>query len=183
MIFVSLMAFVISLIAGFAYFFKLEKEEKLEKEQEKISNRQRKPELVRYDPVRPTEFVGDIEAQDKTNITYIDNMGGHEFEYFCADLLRRHGFINVSVTPGSGDQGVDVLAEKEGVKYAVQCKNYASPLSNTPVQEVNAGKMFYRCHVGVVMTNSTFTPGAMELAEATGVLLWDRAVVQRMMKQ
>ena len=110
-------------------------------------------------------------------------MEGHEFEYFCADLLRRHGFVNVSVTPGSGDQGVDVLAEKEGVKYAVQCKKYASPLSNTPVQEVNAGKMFYRCHVGVVMTNSTFTPGAIELAEATGVLLWGRDVVQDMMKQ
>ena len=150
--------------------------------------RQRNPEWVRCDAVGSAEqFVDSIEDEieepDKTDITYVDGMEGHEFEYFCADLLRRHGFVNVSVTPGSGDQGVDVLAEKEGVKYAVQCKNYASPLSNTPVQEVNAGKTFYRCHVGVVMTNSTFTPGAMELAEATGVLLWGRDVVQDMMKQ
>ena len=150
--------------------------------------RQRNPEWVRCDAVGSAEqFVDpiedEIEEPDKTDITYVDGMEGHEFEYFCADLLRRHGFVNVSVTPGSGDQGVDVLAEKEGVKYAVQCKNYASPLSNTPVQEVNAGKMFYRCHVGVVMTNSTFTPRAMELAEATGVLLWGRDVVQDMMKQ
>ena len=186
MVFVFLMAFVISLIAAFVYGHKLEKkekEEKLKKEQEKISNRQRKPELVRYERIRPTAFVDDIGELDRTDITYVDGMEGHEFEYFCADLLCRHGFVNVSVTPGSGDQGVDVLAEKGGVKYAVQCKNYASPLSNTPVQEVNAGKMFYRCHVGVVMTNSTFTKGAKDLAAETGILLWDRAVVQRMMKQ
>jgi hypothetical protein len=117
-----------------------------------------------------------------TTSSRIDGMDGHEFEHFCAELLRKNGFSDVKVTPGSGDQGVDILAEKGGVKYAIQCKNYASPLSNTPVQEVSAGKMFYNCHVGVVMTNSTFTPGAKTLAQATGVLLWDRSVVQNMME-
>lgn len=109
-----------------------------------------------------------------SGVSAIDGMDGHEFEYFCADLLRKVGFSDVSVTPGSGDQGVDVLAVKDGIKYAIQCKNYASALSNTPVQEVSAGKQFYGCHVGVVMTNSTFTPGAIQLAVATNVLLWDR---------
>ena len=151
------------------------------------NSQQRKPEMVKYDPVAPAKIYAElledkIEEPDKTDISYVDGMGGHEFEYFCADLLRAHGFVNVSVTQATGDQGVDVLAEKEGVKYAVQCKKYSSPLSNTPVQEVNAGKMFYHCHVGVVMTNSTFTPGAKSLAEATGVLLWDREVVQDMMR-
>lgn len=119
-----------------------------------------------------------IETQ--TLITSIDGMDGHEFEYFCADILKKDGFSGVSVTKGSGDQGVDILATKGGVKYAIQCKNYASPLGNTPVQEVSAGKIFYNCHVGVVMTNSTFTPGAKTLAQATGVLLWDRTVLQSM---
>lgn len=114
-------------------------------------------------------------------VSEIDGMEGHEFEHYCANLLKKNGFLNVSVTRGSGDQGVDVLAEKDGVKYAVQCKNYASALGNTPVQEVNAGKIYYKCHVGVVMTNSTFTSGARELAAATGVLLWDRTVLQNMM--
>lgn len=114
-------------------------------------------------------------------VSEIDGMEGHEFEHYCADLLKKNSFIDVSVTRGSRDQGVDVLAEKDGVKYAVQCKNYASALGNTPVQEVNAGKIFYNCHVGVVMTNSTFTSGARELAAATGVLLWDRTILQNMM--
>ena len=68
----------------------------------------------------------------------------------------------------------DVLAEKGGVKYAVQCKCYSHDLGNTPIQEVEAGRIFYNCHVGVVITNRYFTRGAKELAQRTGTLLWDR---------
>ena len=124
----------------------------------------------------------DYDEFDPDDVFSIDRMEGHDFEYFCADLLRRNGFSEVSVTKGSGDQGVDVLATKGGIKYAVQCKNYASVLGNTPVQEVNAGKTFYNCHVGVVMTNSTFTTGAKTLAQATGVLLWDRSILQELIE-
>lgn len=123
----------------------------------------------------------DSAGDDFDAVSEVDGMDGHEFEYFCADLLRKDGFSEVSVTKGSGDQGVDILATKGGIRYAIQCKNYASALGNTPVQEVNAGKTFYNCHVGVVMTNSTFTAGAKTLAQATGVLLWDRAVLQKLM--
>lgn len=104
----------------------------------------------------------------------VDAMEGHAFEYWCADLLRKNGFANVSVTRGSGDQGVDVLAEKDGIRYAVQCKCYSKDLGNTPVQEVSAGKVFYHCQIGAVLTNRYFTKGAKELAESTGILLWDR---------
>ena len=110
----------------------------------------------------------------------VDHMDGHRFEKYCATVLQKNGFINVSVTPGSGDQGVDVIAEKEGVRYAVQCKCYSSALGNTPVQEVCAGKSMYNCHVGVVMTNNYFTAGAKQLAEKNGILLWDRDKLQQM---
>lgn len=119
---------------------------------------------------------------DKKDVSFIDGMDGHAFEHFCAELLKKNGFFDVSVTRGSGDQGVDVIAIKDGIKYAVQCKCYTSVLGNTPVQEVNAGKIFYNCHVGVVMTNSTFTKSAVDLARATGTLLWDRKYIQKMMK-
>ncbi len=104
----------------------------------------------------------------------VDDMDGREFEEWCADLLISNGFINVKGTPASGDQGVDITAQKDDVKYAFQCKCYTSDLGNTPVQEVFAGKCMYDCHVGVVMSNRYFTSGAKVLAEKTGVLLWDR---------
>lgn len=114
------------------------------------------------------------DAEDQ--LSRIDFMEGHDFEYWCAALLRKIGFCNVEVTQGSGDQGVDVLAEKDGIRYAIQCKCYSKDLGNSPVQEVSAGRMMpqYRCQVGAVMTNRYFTKGAQDLATATGTLLWDR---------
>lgn len=105
----------------------------------------------------------------KYGMERIDAMDGHEFEHFVADLLRKLGYGNVEVTRGSGDQGVDVLAEKEDIRYAVQCKCYSSDLGNAPIQEVNTGKVIYHCHVGVVVTNRYFTQSAKEAAKATGV--------------
>ena len=116
-----------------------------------------------------------------TSVTNVDRMEGHEFEYFCAELLEKCGFEDVTVTRGSGDQGVDILAFKEDIKYAIQCKNYSAPLGNKSIQEVFAGKTFYHCHVGVVMTNSTFTKGAIELADSVGVILWDKHRLDKMM--
>lgn len=116
----------------------------------------------------------DNSATTEDTLAQIDLMEGHAFEHWSADLLRDLGFTNVEVTQGSGDQGVDVLAEKDGIRYAVQCKCYRNPLGNAPIQEVHAGKEMYHCQIGAVMTNQYFTPGGKELAEQTGTLLWDR---------
>ena len=113
-------------------------------------------------------------AYEELGFTQIDKMEGHQFEYYCAELLRKNDFENVEITKGSGDQGIDILAQKDGIKYAIQCKCYSSDLGNKPVQEAFAGKSVYRCHVAAVLTNRFFTQGAIDAAEATGVLLWDR---------
>lgn len=106
-------------------------------------------------------------------------MDGWKFEIFCADILRKNGYRNVRVTSGSGDQGVDVLAERDGIKYAVQCKRFAQPVSNKAIQEVYAGMKYYNCHVGIVMTNNYFTQSAKQLASANGIILWDRDYLMR----
>ena len=113
----------------------------------------------------------------------IDYMDGYSFENWCANLLRHNGYYNVTVTRSSGDHGVDVIAEMDGLKYAVQCKRQSKDCSNRPIQEVTAGKAFYHCHVGAVMTNQYFTNGAKELAEVNGILLWDRDTIINMLKK
>ena len=112
----------------------------------------------------------------------VDNMDGHDFEYYCADLLKYDGFSRISVTKGSNDQGVDIIAYKNGVKYAIQCKRYSNSLGNKPVQEVNTGRTIYGCSQAVVLTNSFFTKGAIEAAKATGVLLWDRRKINSLIQ-
>lgn len=103
-----------------------------------------------------------------------DDMDGHTFEHYCADLLTENGYENVEVTKGSGDQGLDVIAYRDGVKYGIQCKCYSSDIGNKAVQEAFAGKTYYNCHVAAVLTNRHFTKSAKELAESNKVLLWDR---------
>jgi len=117
----------------------------------------------------------------KKHNTHFDNMDGGEFEQFCANLLIKNGYINVQVTRGSGDHGVDILAETpNGSTYAIQCKRYSSSIGNKAVQEAYSGKTFYNRHIGVVMTNQYFTTAAIEAAEKTGVLLWDRNYLEKM---
>lgn len=106
-------------------------------------------------------------------------MNGHEYEYFCADKLRISGFSNVKVTKGSGDQGIDVIAYKNGKKYAIQCKYYTSPVGNKAIQEAFAGAKFYDCDIAAVMTNNTFTKSARELANKLGVELWENELEKK----
>lgn len=100
-------------------------------------------------------------------------MNGHEYEYQVAKYLRGHGYTGVTVTKGSGDFGVDVIAHKSGHKYAVQCKYYSNPVGLGAVQEAVAGMAYYKCDRAMVVTNSTFTKAAYDLAQANNVLLLD----------
>lgn len=113
----------------------------------------------------------------------IDEMEGHDFEYFCAELLEKSGFIDVEVTRASGDYGVDILAEKEGVTYAIQCKRYAAPVGVEAVQQVYAGRDYYDRMVGAVMTNQYFTASAVDAAKRLKILLWDRGYLDSMMSE
>lgn len=115
--------------------------------------------------------------------SYVDEMEGHEFEYFCAELLEDRGFREVEVTKGSGDYGVDILAEKDGVTYAVQCKAYSAPVGVKAVQEAYAGRDYYDRMVGAVLTNQYFTKPAVEAAKKLKILLWDRGYLEEMMEE
>ena len=109
-------------------------------------------------------------------------LDGPEFEAYVALVLADNGFRHVEITKGSGDQGVDILAERNGKTYAVQCKNYEGSVGNFAVQEAYAGAQFYGCDVAAVICPGTFTKGAKELAESTGVVLWDGKRLSHMMR-
>lgn len=122
-------------------------------------------------------------AEQPVDLSQIDYMDGHAFEHWCANLLTRLDYENVYVTPGSGDQGVDIVAVKDGIRHAFQCKRYSSRVGNKPVQEVYAGMEMYNCSVGTVITNQHFTDGAIELARRTGVHLWDRHTLETLVSR
>ncbi len=122
-------------------------------------------------------------TKDISSIDIVDRMEGHEFERCCAKLLEKNGYSNIHITQGSGDQGIDIIAYRDGIKHGIQCKCYNSPIGNKAVQEVFAGKAYHQCHVGIVMTNSTFTTSAKELAKRNGITLWDRNKLIKMINK
>lgn len=112
-----------------------------------------------------------------------DYMEGHDFETYCAELLQKIGFDSVEVTPGSNDQGIDIVAYQHGIKFGIQCKRYSSDVGNKAVQEAFAGSTYYHCNVAAVLTNQHFTTQAKDLAKRTGVLLWDRDYLNAMITE
>ena len=97
-----------------------------------------------------------------------------EFENYCAELLINNGYIDVRTT-GHKDHGVDILAEKNGVKYAFQCKFRSSKtvkLSNSTVQEIFTGTALYKADVGVIISNTGLTRQAHKEASMLGVKIW-----------
>nr|DAV22500.1 MAG TPA: Restriction endonuclease [Caudoviricetes sp.] len=118
-----------------------------------------------------------------SELEYIDNLDGYQFEHYIGNLLEKLGYQEVKVTSASGDYGVDILATKDSIKYAFQCKLYSNPVGNKAVQEVIAGRTYYNCHVAIVVTNNTFTSNAKNLAESANVLLWDRTKLEKLISK
>jgi restriction system protein len=103
----------------------------------------------------------------------VDSMTGANFENYVALLLRHRG-LKAQVTRASNDFGVDIVAEKNKLKYAVQVKRYSKSVSRRAVSDAVGGKSYYKCNATMVVTNNFFTAGAKELARSAKCELVDR---------
>ena len=118
-------------------------------------------------------------SNDNVEITIddIDLMTGVEFEQFLANMFAKKKF-DVKTTKKSGDQGIDIIIEKNGTRTGIQAKCYGNNVGNSAIQEAVAGKRYYNLDKVMVITNNYFTTGAIELAKANNVILWDRNILK-----
>ena len=125
----------------------------------------------------------EVEVSDKKEITGVDLdiMSPAEFEEFITKLFSELGY-SAKRTKSSGDQGADVIAEKDGEKIAIQVKHYSKPVGNKAVQEVVSSMKYYNAQKSMVITTNYFTKSAQELAKANRVTLWDRDVLLQQIK-
>lgn len=114
-----------------------------------------------------------------TALPDVEPSNGVAFEHACLLVLQNSGWL-ATLTPPTGDQGVDILAKKDDISVAIQCKNYRSPVGNGAVQEVHAGKSFYEADVAVVVSLSGYTQSASLLAKKLRVLLLDQILLNRL---
>lgn len=106
----------------------------------------------------------------------MDSLDGTAFEAYVEKLLTRRGY-RVRRTGKSGDLGVDLIADKPPLRFAVQVKRQSQPVSRRAVSDAVAGKAQYKCNAAMVVTNNLFSTGAQELAHSNGCKLVDRNVL------
>jgi restriction system protein len=119
---------------------------------------------------RINRIIGRYEPLGQRHDDEEDTLTGREYEVYCKRLLEQAEW-SVALTPGSGDQGADLIAEKSGLRIAIQCKFYSGSVGNKAVQEAYAAARFQDADCAVVVTNSIFTKSARQLANKNGVLL------------
>lgn len=117
---------------------------------------------------------------------------GHPFEKLVSALLRQKGFeteVSVILNGECVTHEIDVLAEKDGISYAIECKfhSHTKTVSNVKVplyinsrfldiQKVwNQSEKTTKLEQGWLVTNTRFTEDAINYAKCVGLQLmsWD----------
>jgi HJR/Mrr/RecB family endonuclease len=106
-------------------------------------------------------------------MTDVDEMSGRDFEIYVARLLKNEGFKTKHLG-GPRDFGADILAQREGVKYAVQVKRSSSNISRRAVSDAVAAKSHFKCKKALVVTNSFLSAPAKNFAKSTDCDVIDR---------
>jgi len=97
---------------------------------------------------------------------------GEAYERYIAQLYQKEGYYT-RLTQRNNDKGIDVIAEKDGHRVAIQCKHYSgeNKVSSPAVQK--ASGLLTRPDIDgvVVVTTSSFTRPAKNTARKRGVNL------------
>lgn len=103
----------------------------------------------------------------------VQNMDNERLQQYIRKLLQHHGF-RVESNNNPGNSTLDIVARKNGIKYAVQVKRQISAISKEAVINAIAEKNRHNCNAAIVITNSYFTNDAIQLARSEGCKLVDR---------
>jgi len=119
----------------------------------------------------------------RSGINIIDKMEGDIFEEFLLAHFQKLGYKGRTTTK-TNDYGADLILKKDGEKIVVQAKRYSNKVGIAAVQQILGAKEYYKANKCIVVTSNFFTPNAINLANSSGVELWDRnKLIEIMIKQ
>ena len=110
------------------------------------------------------------------DMTIIDKMTGLEFERYVAALLKTQGYNNIKLTERF-DYGIDIIALKGTIRWGIQVKRYSGLVKADAVRQVVTALKIYDCDRAMVITNSTYSIVAKDLADYNNCVLIDRGTL------
>jgi Predicted endonuclease distantly related to archaeal Holliday junction resolvase and Mrr-like restriction enzymes len=114
-------------------------------------------------------------------ISDLINLSPREFEEWTASLFTSLGYEKVTLTPLTSDNGIDILAEKDNFKVAVQCKRYKGVVGSPLIQSFLGAMQTAEINKGYFVTTGTFSVEAEKAALNMPVELWDRISLKNIM--
>ncbi len=108
------------------------------------------------------------------------NLTGYDFEGLIHRLFEAMTY-SVQQVGKVGDQGGDLIANKEQERLLIQAKCWSTSVGNSAVQQAVAAKNHYDCNKAIVVTTSNFTREAIELARTNNVELISKKRLQEML--
>jgi hypothetical protein len=136
-----------------------------EEEREKLQRQQEEEERRRKEAEESAARAKWRQYHESKTMADVSRMSGKEFKEFLARLFSRMGYTEVSLTPPN-DQGGDLLClSPSGSRIVIQAKRWTGSVGNSAVQELLGAMRHYGRAEGMVVTNSTFTDAARELAK------------------
>lgn len=110
-----------------------------------------------------------------------NSLTGTEFEKLLYRLFQAMDY-KVQLTGKSGDQGGDLVANRNGDRVLIQAKRYSDwSTGNAAVQQVVGAMKYYDCNRAMVVTTSYFTPEAISLAKANKTELISKERLQELL--
>ena len=107
----------------------------------------------------------------------------YAFEDEIQDLVEVFGY-SAETTKAAGDFGADVIGRRGGKKVVIQCKLYTKgKIGNRVVSELEGSRRFYDASEAIIVTTSSFTRQAREVAEKLGIHLVDQEMLIRLCQQ
>ena len=128
---------------------------------------------VRRPAPRPRTISSTWLDQQRETPNYM-GMSGVEFEHFVAALYESLGY-QVTVTPASHDNGVDVVARQDGRTYAIQAKRVSRPVGSPVLQRLWGASGHYRVDGAICISTCGFTTHARAFAQGKAIELIDGA--------
>lgn len=105
-------------------------------------------------------------------------MTPEQLEQYIADLFDTMGY-EIQLTPKSYDYGVDVIATNKNEKIAIQVKMYETrPVNYKDIMYLYAGKDYYDCDKGLLITIGSCDSLAIGVADKLGIEIQENFVVK-----